>query len=268
MKNFMNYDFNITNINIAMYVKPQTGASVHKNRSSHGIAINLCEDAEGKKYIFSDGKTILVEKNDIVYMPKGSSYTVHSKTSGNCYAINFDIDENIDFAPFSFTANNTFAFINEFKLAAELWSNKKTAFHMQCKSTLYKILSLMQSEYNKKYITQSTVALIMPAVEYIHKNYSKEYIYISELSAKCRISEDYFRKIFKNVYGISPLKYINNLKLSYSKELINSGMYTLTEVAELSGYTDISYFSKEFKKAYCIWPSEYAKNNNIQMPCD
>lgn len=76
----------------------------------------------------------------------------------------------------------------------------------------------------------------------------------------CDISEDYFRRIFKNTFGISPRKYINNMKISYSNELITSGMYTITEAAELSGYTDMSYFSREFKKAFGVCPADYRKS--------
>ncbi len=261
MKNFMNSDFNITNIGIAIFVEPGTGASIHKNRALHGVAVNISPNPDGiKKYVFSDNKTVFVGQNEIIYMPKGSNYTVSSKKSGNCYAINFDISENIVFEPFSFKLKNAPAFIKEFEKATKLWKNKNTAFHMQCKAILYNILAMMQSEYNSKYIASSTANLIAPAVEYIKKNYTNENICIPELSAMCDISEDYFRKIFKNTFGTSPRKYINDMKISYSKELITSGMYTITKVAELSGYTDMSYFSREFKKAFGICPADYRKS--------
>lgn len=261
MKDFMNYDFNITDIRIALYVEPGTGTRIHKNRTSHGVAINVSPNPDNiKKYIFSNNKTVFVGQNEIVYMPKGSSYTVFSKNSGYCYAINFDVSENIDFEPFLFKPKNASAFIKNFEKATKLWKNKNTAFHMQCKSILYNIISMMQSEYNSKYITRSTANLIVPAVEYIKKNYTNENICIPELAAMCDISEDYFRKIFKNTFGISPRKYINNMKISYSNELITSGMYTITEAAELSGYTDMSYFSREFKKAFGVCPADYRKS--------
>ncbi|MBQ8232699.1 MAG: helix-turn-helix domain-containing protein [Lachnospiraceae bacterium] len=50
-------------------------------------------------------------------------------------------------------------------------------------------------------------------------------------------------------------KYINNLKISRAKELLSSGMYTVTQAAEMSGYTDVSHFSREFKKATGAAPS-------------
>ncbi len=111
MKNFMNSDFNITNIILATYVKPGTGETIHKNRASHGIAVNISPNSDDiKKYIFSDNKIVLVGPNEIIYMPKSSNYTVSSKNSGNCYAINFNILENTDFEPFSFKLKNAPAF--------------------------------------------------------------------------------------------------------------------------------------------------------------
>ena len=71
------------------------------------------------------------------------------------------------------------------------------------KSILYNIISMMQSEYNSKYMARSTANLIAPAVEYIKKNYTNESICISELSAMCDISEDYLRKIYN--YSFSTL---------------------------------------------------------------
>lgn len=261
MKNFMNYDFDITNIGIAIFVEPGKGASVHKNRAMHGLAVNVSKDPEHiKQYIFSGNKTVSVGQNEIIYLPKGSSYTVSSKRSGNCYAINFDIPEHVDFEPFSFKIKNVPAFIKEFEKAAALWKNKSTAYHMQCKASLYHILSMMQREYKSKYMASSTIDLIAPAVEYIKKNYTNENLCIPELAAMCEISEDYFRKTFKITFGISPRKYINELKISYAKELITSEMYTVTEVAELSGYTDMSYFSREFKKAFGLSPDAYRKS--------
>lgn len=263
MENFMKYDLNITSVKLAIYIKPGTGTPVHKNRAFHGLAINISQDQDGtKEYKFSDGKTILVGQNEIIYLPKGSSYTVSSKESGSCYAINFDISESVDFEPFSFKTKNSPAFIKAFEKAAELWRNKNISYHMQCKLFLYNIISMMQGEYSSKYMSRNTAGLIAPAVEYIKKNYTNDNICISDLSAMCEISEDYFRKIFKSTFGTSPRKYINELKIVYSKELIKSGLYTVAEAAELSGYTDMSYFSREFKKAFGVCPANYRKSRH------
>ncbi len=260
MQNFMNYDFNVTDIKLAIYVEPGTGRTVHKNRPSHGLAINMSKDKDGiHKYAFGTGKRIEVKPKEIIYLPKYSDYIVVSDMPGDCYAINFDISEKTSFQPFSFKVRNILTFVEKFRLASELWTSKKTAFNMQCKALLYEIISSMQNEYQLKYMSKNTTSLISPAVEYIHINYTNKNFSIAELSRMCGISENYLRRIFHIVYGISPVKYINNLKMTYAKELIVSGAYSVTEACEMSGYNDISYFSREFKKSFGVPPTEYYK---------
>lgn len=258
MQNFMSYDFNITNIRLAIYVQPGSGKKVHKNRASDGLAINMSKETNGiHEYAFATGKSIKVKPGEIIYLPKHSDYVLPSSMPGDCYAINFDISDNVSFEPFSFKPKNQSGFIDKFKLSAELWTGKKTAFNMQCKALLYEIISLMQKEHSLRYISKKTSALIAPAIEYIHSNYTNGNIAVSDLSDMCGISENYLRRIFNNVYGISPIKYINNLKINYAKDLIASGAYSVTEVCEMSGYADISYFSRLFKKKFAIPPTEY-----------
>ena len=80
---------------------------------------------------------------------------------------------------------------------------------------------------------------------------------MAELAQMCGVSETYFRRIFLNAKGCSPIDYINNLKLSRAKELLGSGMYSISEVAEQSGFHDESYFSRFFKKQTGVAPSKY-----------
>ncbi len=256
MKNFMEYNFDIKNIVLACYVVAGKGDAVHNNRPSHGLALHLAGD---KEYVFSDKTILHVHKNDIIYLPKHSYYSVKSNLSGDCYAINFDTLQNLNFRPFTFRIKNTHEFLNAFKTAEHIWKTKNFGFEMKCKSELYNILYNMQKEFRIEYISSDKFSIIHPAVDYIHKNFTSELLNISDLAAMCDITPEYFRSIFKSFYGTSPVKYINDLKITHAKELISSGMYSLSDCAELSGYTDMSHFSREFKKKTGICPSEYNK---------
>ena len=112
---------------------------------------------------------------------------------------------------------------------------------------------------DKKQLEQERLLLrgIAYAGKYINKNYTSENISITKISELCSITPEYFRKIFREFFGESPITYINKMKISRAKELISSGMYSISEVCELSGYTDPSHFSREFKKAVGVSPSEY-----------
>ena len=115
----------------------------------------------------------------------------------------------------------------------------------------------MQNEYLLNYVSKSTVKKLNPAIEYIHKEYTKDNISIPYLASLCDMSEILFRRHFKNATGLSPLKYINNLKIENAKELLASKSCNVSKAAELSGFHDECYFSREFKKATGASPKNY-----------
>ena len=251
MEPFIRHDFNIETIVLACYVGKGQGMSVHKNRPSHGLALHT---SGIKEYIFENGEALTVNINDIIYLPKYSSYEVFSRQRGYCYAINFDINQDISFAPFVCKVKNATPQLEYFKNAKAAWETKKNGYLLKCKADLYNIIYAMQQEYFLNYVSKSKKDIIMPALKHIHENYTSEPLRIAALSQLCSITPEYFRSIFKSIYGISPKSYINNLKISRAKELLSSGMYSVTESAILSGYTDMSHFSREFKKATGVSP--------------
>lgn len=254
MDDFMKYDFNIDKILLACYVGKGMGMKIHRNRSGHGLAFHT---SGVKIYIFDDGTKITVMPKEIIYLPKHSSYEVFATTEGDCYAINFDISEEKNFAPFSFKIQNEVSVLKHFKSSKSIWEQKRQGYVMKCKAELYQIIYTMQQQYFSEYLSNDKLEIIKPGIEYIHQEYTKQHISIEALSAMCGITPEYFRKIFRTYYGTSPVKYIKELKISHAKELLASGMYSVTEAAIQSGYNDISFFSREFKKNTDVTPKDY-----------
>lgn len=252
MRNFMNHNFIISEITFANIVKAGTGAKLHKNRKSHGLAIF----PGGERTFYFDNKKIKVGGNAIVYFPKGSNYMIKEKTAYDCYAINFEMPDGIHFEPFSYKVKNINIYLESFKQAQRQQARKTTGYDAKIKSELYNIIYNMQSEYNLPYTSSR---IIEPAINYIHANYDKEKISIEYLSSLCAISTVHFRNTFIKRFARSPVKYIRDLKMTRAKELLDSQFYTVSEVCFLSGYNNESYFSREFKKAFGIPPCEYAK---------
>ena len=252
MINFMAHDFTISQINLAMLVEAGKGAKIHKNRASHGLAIFL----GGERTFYFDNKKIKVGKNEIVYFPKGSNYTIKEKEPFDCYAINFQMPNDIIFEPFAFKVKNLNSFLVSFKNSIKIWTKKKAGYASKVKSELYNIIYNMQSEYSIPY-SNSTV--IQPAIDYIHSGYYKETISVAHLASLCNISTVHLSNTFVKVFAMPPIKYINHLKMTRAQELLLSDLYTVSDICFLSGYHDESYFSREFKKHFNITPSEYRK---------
>ena len=73
------------------------------------------------------------------------------------------------------------------------------------------------------------------------------------------MSDTYFRRLFFREFGTTPLRYLTDLRISYAKELLSSGYYTVRQVAANVGFEDAKYFCTVFRKKCGCTPSEFAK---------
>jgi AraC-like DNA-binding protein len=247
----------ITDIKLAMLVEQGMGVPVCTKRSSHGFVIN---DSEADKIIhFSDGIKIKSGPNELHYLPKGSTYCVEKITSGNCWAINFNLLEEIEQPPFNINFRNPEPIIEIFKEATNAWKEKKYFHNTIIKKCIYEIIAKIKKEQKRNYIPTQKEKLITPAVEYISKSFTENNVSVKKAAELCGISESYLRRIFTEKYSISPKEYIIKLRLDYAKQLLKSGQLSVSEIATMCGYFEPCHFSREFSKRTGISPSEYEK---------
>ena len=253
----MNSDFCIDKIIFSSIVKANTGSLVHTNRPSHGLAIFF----GGKRTYTFEHKKFTIDGNAIVYFPKGSTYTISQETAADCYAINFQLKDDTCFEPFFMTLKNPHDYLHHFKSADKAWRHRSPSYQLLIKSELYSIIYKMQNEYRETF-TAKSAGSIQPAIDFIHSHYLTESISVSDLAARCGMSEVYLRKLFQKKYGTSPNRYIKNLKLQYAAELLLSNFYSVHQICYMSGFNDESYFSREFKKHYHVSPSQFRSAYN------
>lgn len=254
--NFFDYDFNIDKIVFACKVLAGTGNTVHNNRPSHGLCFNIGGE---KRYVFDNKKTLTVKENDVIFLPEKSYYTVKDVVSGDCCAVNFKINENISFEPFVLHIKNNEKMLTLFSDCEKNFKKKKNGYIYKCKSELYEIIYELTKEYNFGYSSGREFKILSPSIDYIHNFYSEKSINIDFLAKLCGIKEAYFRRMFTKCYGISPISYINRLKLTRAKELLFQTEYSLEKVCEISGFNNESYFCRFFKKSVGMTPTQYKK---------
>lgn len=247
----------VTKIGLAMYVPPNTGTAIHNNRPFHGLVFN----GKGKNadYIFSNGFVLQVQENSIFYLPKGSSYKVVTHTEGEgCWAINFDLLDNINVEPFSVKLQNLEKVLSAFQKSVDAFSKANNHSNLTIIKNLYDIILLLKKEYEKNYIPSEKSLLIKPALDIMNSNYFKNNLSVEELSRICGISVAYFRRIFTEKFGISPKEYIINRRIDYAKKLLLSEQFSVSEVAEMCGYAEPCHFSREFSKRTGVSPNKYS----------
>lgn len=246
----------LTKINSICYVAPGTGKAVHTNRPYHGLVFykaGMCGFRFDSTYIAASG-------GSVVYLPKGSNYFVEkvSETQG-CYAINFDCLEAVSDIPFCITLKNKSRAESLFQTSEKLWKSKTPEDVSKCFGAFYEILSILQHEHSLKYLPDAKKQKINTALNHIHLHFTDEVLSVEDLALMCGMSSAYFRRLFSEIYGMSPVKYINNLKIERAKELISSDMYSVEEIAFLSGFSDSTYFRRVFRDITESTPTKYRK---------
>jgi two-component system response regulator YesN len=98
--------------------------------------------------------------------------------------------------------------------------------------------------------------IVRMALDYIHDHYT-EFISLQDVAQYVSISKNYLSELFKKVTGQNFIEYLIELRINKAKELLSTTTLKVYEVAEQSGFKDVKYFSKLFKKYTDMSPYEY-----------
>ena len=117
---------------------------------------------------------------------------------------------------------------------------------------------------NDKYRNES-VSAIAPALKYIADCYQKE-IQIQTLADCCHVSEAHFRRIFQKNMNMTPVEYINLVRIQAACDLMRKNNYQMEEVAQKVGYQNVSTFNRNFNKIIGSSPYQWKKqmDKNIE----
>ena len=92
---------------------------------------------------------------------------------------------------------------------------------------------------------------------YIARSYSDPGLSIKEISSYAHLSTSYICTLFKNETGMTLNQFITEYRMERARDLLDDPRNKIVEVAGTVGYNDSNYFSKTFRKAFGISPSEY-----------
>ena len=215
---------------------------------------------EGRVHYFFNSSDFYVNKGDLLHLTKGSIYSFDIESEFYHYAyVDFDFvqNENISMKDAAYRVKNTNIMENLFIRLNKEWFHKYPAYRLNCKAILYEIISLLFQNQAAFYIPGIKNERFKAAISYLENNFTDKKLNIARLAEMAGMSEVHFRRLFKNTYHVLPVKYLNILRTGRAKDLLKQTMYSITDIAEMTGYSDVYYFSKAFKKMTGTSPSEY-----------
>ena len=97
---------------------------------------------------------------------------------------------------------------------------------------------------------------------YILNNFTKD-ISLDTLAAHFNISVPHLAATYRKYFHITPMNYINTLRMEQAAKLLRLYPYSCKEIAVFSGFHDPLYFSRRFHQFWGMSPREYRKQNRI-----
>lgn len=125
-------------------------------------------------------------------------------------------------------------------------------------SAVIKILTILYRYYSSEesYSSQSkNIIMVKAGIKYIKKHF-KEQLTVEDIADYAGYSKYYFCRCFKEITGYTVNSYINTIRVDHAHNLLSKQGMSVSEVSEECGFSDISYFTKIFKKYASVLPSK------------
>lgn len=103
------------------------------------------------------------------------------------------------------------------------------------------------------------IDILQEMITYIYNHYG-EPITLEEIAQSANISVSKCNRIFKSYTSLSPITYLNNYRLEKSAEFLRTTTYTISEISQMCGFSQQSYFNRMFLREYGLTPLKYRNN--------
>ena len=212
-------------------------------------------------YIF-ENYTLNVSEGTAFYLSKNSLYNIKINEKSKYICIDFDflpsseVRRSCSFGSVGVSTENLFSRFLHIRFKDDR-TNLPKAF-----SLIYEIYHNLIKRNHEKYSRYSDYDKI---VEYVLDHYTSPDISLSAIANGTGLSESHIRRCLNAKMHVTPIKYINHLRLEKAKKMLLESNFTISEIATATGFEDQFYFSRIFKKHYGSSPRDFRIENEIRI---
>jgi len=261
LPNLKHLDFSATNV-FSMFQQWAEGAvfnTLTSPKTNHSLLYFAGCDGHST---FPNGDTLTAQQGDVVYIPAGACYKTlfcNKKEQITTILINFQLST--QGSPFALAESVTVLGRNAGQTLHELFFQSANAASSQLStitlmSGLYQILDILEKSNSYELPGSSGFQKIAKGIAYL-ENDSQQLMSIDQLAEMCHVSSNTFRRMFRAYSGVSPLEFRLTRKISRAKQLLQAELFTVSEISDMLHFSDVSYFSRIFKKKCGLSPQEY-----------
>lgn len=211
-----------------------------------------------------------IEKNDCIFISpcKNASLTMEQEN----LALDFLMDRNVFPEINLYMQSQISPVIKNDEYLCGLTNSMESEYNHQLSyhenylhSLSAKLLIHLYRNYSRKN-TQSTAAsesakyrIAQKSLDYI-ASFCSTGISASDVSDAMGVSNEYLDRCFRESVGTTPTKVINTVRCRKATEMLDRGIYSVTEVALRNGYHSVEHFIREYKKYACHTPGQAKKS--------
>lgn len=141
--------------------------------------------------------------------------------------------------------------VNELELKSQYYQYLVVMYYAELLILIYRYM-------DESYLPICTNDSLKKAIAYIRLNYQSE-ITMNDVAEYAGISERYLRRLFSQYLYLSPLDYLNQMRINRAIELLRNTEMSVKEICYLCGFQSPQYFSRVFKQQMGISPREVTK---------
>lgn len=137
-------------------------------------------------------------------------------------------------------------------------------FKIHLKAYLLMLLSILVRQVNGEIVKEGFEKsekyrdIMNSVVDYIHRHYNED-LKLASLCSLSNLSKSTFCILFKEWTGKTFNRYVTDLRIFHSMKMLQQPELTVTDVCYSTGFNELAYFSRIFKKYTGISPSDYRR---------
>ena len=230
---------------------------VYTCRPSHAFIFKLSGTST---YTYED-RVLTLKAGQMLFLPKGDSYRVDKITPGDSHYVLFNFEGPVEGAVARIYDTDALARVGDIRLGlSQAWLLGEAWERYRCMSMFYHILEFVARREQVRYADARHLDRIAPALERLRRDIFEPELRLGQLHRLCGVSDTWFRKVFRDNFGVSVQQYVTNKRLSRAAAVLSGGDWdSVAQVARSVGYTDPLYFSRAFARCYGMSPTAYAK---------
>lgn len=224
----------------------------------------FCTSGSGE-LVLDNGQVLSYKEGDIAVVPPNFPHSNYSVEGFTNIHINLDDCTLTNKEPAIICSDPNEYLLNAFQAAFFYYSgdsSMRASILSSYGNLITTFISLLRPSEERNEIARKIE-------HHIIQNYTDCGYALSDYLNSLPFSYDYLIKLFKKEFGVTPHKYLTEIRLRAAANCLGTSQgYNVSEIALLCGFKEPLYFSRLFKKKYGVSPSFYIQDNPAERPAD